>query len=60
MSVKGEIRYLGHFSFGELETHTNRFLDISAVDCWLIHQNNFRRFAARGQQTQSIRTILSG
>ena len=51
---KIKIRYFGRFYSGELETHTNRFTDISAIECSLIHQNSFRRLAARGLQSQSI------
>ena len=54
MSVKQEIRYLGRFSSGELESHSNLLAVISAIEYWLIRENIFRRLAARGLQLQSI------
>ena len=51
---KQKIRFLRRFYSGELETHTNRFTDISAIECSLIQQNSFRRLAVRGLQSQSI------
>ena len=59
MSVKGKIRYLGRFSSGELESHSNLLAVISAIEWWLIRENIFRRLAARGLQLQLICSILS-
>ena len=61
----GEIRYLGRFSFGELQTQSIRFVIISAIEWRWFHRFITFSLAARGQNsrpplTRPLRIFVSG